>query len=157
MRTIATIGLLMLLTSMPAKAAALEQYLIDQLTCLRQPDPTPVLYSLKSSGRIGESVARGDSISCWELSPPIELEGIQFTHICAAHDEPFVIDTFPEFYWRGPGTSSGVRISLLTKASQQVLQPWREETLSGAIFDNSETRIHPASLVEGLTEVGCGR
>ena len=87
--------------------------------------PTPILLYLNKHKRI--DLDHGDAIdnhTCWAIKAPLAVRGMEFTDICAGHEDALFIELFPRLYYRGPGTSGGTGFELVTKAPQADVLAW---------------------------------
>jgi hypothetical protein len=136
-------------------------HLVRQLACTAAPDPTPILLYLNKHKRIDlDHGDRIDSETCWAIKPPLAVRGMEFTHICAGHEDALFIELFPRLYYRGPGTSAGTGFELVTKVPQADLLAWVKANVAtdhDASGDaKSKLKIGKPSFVDsGVTELGC--
>jgi len=134
---------------------AFVDHAIRQIACAYPPDPTATLISLNKTKRIKKG-ERADSETCWGLGPPLRIEGVAFTHICASAEDPLLIELFPRLYYRGPGTSAGTGLRLVTNEERPAVEDWlmriRERA---AIKGETKIQIGEPSFVKGKTEVSC--
>ena len=103
-----------MLSASVSMAAEPISVIIDELRCFHEPDVTDALEALLDEGFLVGDFEGYDSISCWPLREPIRLHGIDFTRLCASNSDTEIIKAHAEIYWRGPGTSPGTGIALLT-------------------------------------------
>ena len=136
-------------------------YLLRQLACTAGPDPTPILLYLSKDKRI--DLDRGDRIdseTCWAIKPPLQVRGMEFTDICAGHEDALFIELFPRLYYRGPGTSAGTGFELVTNASRPEVLAWVKSNVA-ADYDGSDeakSRLQigePSFVGSGVTELRC--
>lgn len=127
--------------------------IVEQLACEAEPDPLPALLALMEEERLDlEDALRADSTTCWALTPPIEAGEMTFSHICAAAEDPALIEEYPDLFWRGPGTSPGNELTLVTPADEESVQAWAME----AYPDGSPAyNVNPSYRFEGATELSC--
>lgn len=145
-------ALLAPVTTLAAEPQELSDGIAQLLLCGRHPDPTALLTLLERTGRISVGEAIGaDSINCWDVHPPIELDGVSFGGVCASNPEPLSIAAFPQFYWRGPGTSPGASVSLVTtSATTEDLAAWSASFLG----EHHHATVDAAYVLDG-NEVSC--
>jgi hypothetical protein len=141
----------------PAFAQEFDQVfadsLLEQLSCKADPDPTAVLLYLNKTKRITlDGGDKSDSETCWPIRPQLRLAKMNFTHICASAEEPLLLYLFPRLYWRGPGTSAGTGLRLITEASIEVLKPWAASALG-----NGPYQIDEAVSQSGKSEISCNK
>jgi hypothetical protein len=131
--------------------SAFEGHVLRQLACKSDPDPTLALLFLVKHSRIqmdaGDKV---DSETCWTIEPDLELAGASFSDICASAENPFLIKQFPQLYWRGPGTSAGTGLRLVTAMSLEATRDWAKRVLGEGPY-----QVDHASWQDGKTEVSC--
>lgn len=146
---LATLAWLFALT--PTMAAALDEHVLAQLACQKVPDATYALIALERGGRIQSATATlMDSATCWPIGPALDLAGISFSEICASAEDALLIELFPDFYYRGPGTSPGISLALVTEASVADATEWAAAHLEGDRY-----RIEESYRVEGSVEISC--
>jgi hypothetical protein len=139
----------------------LVDYLLRQLACTAAPDPTPIVLYLNKHKRIElDGGNRIDSETCWSIKPPLGVRGMEFTHICAGHEDALFIELFPRLYYRGPGTSGGTGFELVTKAPQTEVLAWAKTNVAadydGSDDAKSKLKIGKPSFVEsGVSELRC--
>ena len=140
-------------TTAAAQAAdsAFEEHLLKQLSCKSDPDPTAVLLFLSKTKRIvldkGDKI---DSETCWSVEHELTVAGAVFSHVCASAEDPLLIYLFPELYWRGPGTSAGTGLRLVTDMDLDALRGWATKELGDGPY-----QVEPASSTNGASEVFC--
>jgi hypothetical protein len=140
---------------------SLVDYLLPQLACKAAPDPTPIVLYLNKHKRIElDGGNRIDSETCWAIRPPLAVRGMEFTHICAGHEDALFIELFPRLYYRGPGTSAGTGFELVTKAPEADVLAWVKTNVAtdydGSDDANSKLKIGKPSFVDsGVTELRC--
>ena len=102
-----------------------EEHLIEALQCKQIPNPTTFLAFLakrqyiKLSERIDV-----DSTSCWKLKRPFVAKGLPISGVCAAVEDGLTFHLYPDLYWRGPGTSPGTFVQVITTAPRPVVDAW---------------------------------
>jgi hypothetical protein len=134
-----------------AEEQAFADHLLKQLSCTNDPDPTATLLYLNREKRIRLDDGEGmDSETCWAVEPAIEIQGVRFTHICGSAEDGLLIDLFPRFYWRGPGTSAGTGLRLITDLSEAALKAWAKEGLGDGPYHVRDAQFH-----EGKREISC--
>jgi hypothetical protein len=152
---------LLLASSTPALAQEAGQNFIDhlqrQIICQSAPDPTPSLFYLSRSKRIdAKKGQRIDNATCWVIYPPLKIDGVSFTNICASADDPLLVDLFPTFYYRGPGTSPGTGMRLVTNDDEKTVDDWLERAKARlGVKGETELDIGEPTLVKGKTEISC--
>lgn len=136
-----------------AQSTAFEDHVIQQLACLRRPNPTPTITHLVRSRLIDLKNQQGyDSISCWKLSKPFRLKGLPITAVCAYEDDDLIKQQHPGYYWRGPGTSPGVQLTIVTSATPNAARQWWAK--AGDLYAKSP-EFEASSFYDGLTEISC--
>lgn len=157
----ATLAIVLVTLISPAAAAqrvatvaegdtAAAQSIAQQMVCTERPNPTPVLRYFVKRGliRVKEMVGQ-DSISCWKLKRAFDLNGLPITGICAYEDDPLVLALDPDFYWRGPGTSPGVRLDVVTDAPRPAIEAWAAK----AYVDPKQ--IETTDILNGTALISC--
>ena len=140
---------------------SLVDYLLPQLACKAAPDPTPIILYLNKHKRIDLDHGEGiDNHTCWAIKAPLAVRGMEFTDICAGHEDALFIELFPRLYYRGPGTSGGTGFELVTKVPQADVLAWVKTNVTpdyDASGDGkSKLEIGKPSFVEsGVTELSC--
>jgi hypothetical protein len=138
----------------PAAASSpFESNLIEQLACQKRPNPTPILTHLMRNKYIRLEEKDGyDSISCWKVVKPLSVRGLPVVGVCAYEEDDLVVNQHPGYYWRGPGTSPGVQITLVTSVNPNVASSWWKETTEQI---KVTPEIEKSSFFDGMTEVSC--
>ncbi|RWK37903.1 hypothetical protein [Mesorhizobium sp.] len=132
---------------------AFAEHLIHQLTCKHAPDPTATLLYLNKSKRINLDRGEGaDSETCWAIRPQLEVKGATFTHICASAEDRLLLDLFPRLYWRGPGTSAGTGLRLVSGEDTATIKDWIKRTITA---DETKLEVGEPTFVDGRTEISC--
>jgi hypothetical protein len=128
-----------------------------QIICRSPPDPTPMLFYLSKRKRLDlKKGQRVDSETCWAIRPPVALDGVTFTYVCASSEDPLLIELFPLLYYRGPGTSPGTGIRLVTNDDEAAVDAWIERAKSRlGLPGETKLDIGEPTLVEGKTEISC--
>jgi hypothetical protein len=145
----------------PAPAQDAGQNFIDhlqrQIICQSAPDPTPTLLYLSRNRRLdAKKGRRTDGETCWTIYPPLKIDGISFTHICASTEDPLLIELFPLLYYRGPGTSPGTGMRLVTEADESAVDDWLERTkVRLNVTGETEIDIGEPTFGAGKTEIAC--
>lgn len=130
-----------------------EDMIVEEIACLRAPDPTPVLRRLLDEGRMSvEEPIMADSVSCWAFPVPVTIGSVDFSHVCASHEDPIVIEQYPTLYFRGPGTSAGTGIGLVAGAPPETIERWAGGRLPD---DAGGYTIEPSAMIDGGTEITC--
>lgn len=132
-------------------------HLLRQIICRSLPDPTATLLYLSRNGRIdAKKGERVDSETCWSIRPSLKIDGITFTHICASAEDPLLIELFPRLYYRGPGTSPGTGLRLVTNEDEAAVDEWIERARNRlGIGTDTKLDIGEPSFVKGKTEISC--
>jgi hypothetical protein len=104
----------MILSASVSMAAEPVSVVIDELRCFHMPEVTGALEALHDEGFLVGKFQGIDPMSCWPLREPIRIHGIDFTRLCAGHEDPRVIQAHPDLYWLGPGLRRSTSIALLT-------------------------------------------
>ena len=144
-----------------AQAPEVGQSFIDhvqrQIICQSPPEPTAALFYLSRNKRIdAKKGKRVDSETCWMIYPPLKIDDVAFTDICASADDPLLSELFPLFYYRGPGTSPGTGLRLITKDDEAAVDNWLERAKT-RLGSPGETKldIGAPTFVAGKTEISC--
>ena len=152
---------IVLAISMPAAAQEVGQNFVDhlerQIICQAAPDPTPALFYLSRNKRIdAKKGQRASNETCWAIYPPLKIDGVSFTDICASADDPLVVDLFPTFYYRASGTSPGTGLRLVTNDDEKTVDDWLERAKARlGIKGETELDIGEPTLAKGKTEISC--
>ncbi|WP_162914315.1 hypothetical protein [Taklimakanibacter lacteus] len=154
---------LILIAGFPCSSLALAEdgafvdHAARQIACAYPPDPTATLLFLNKTRRIDlKKGARQDSETCWNIHPPLTLEGLGFTHVCASAEDPLLISLFPLLYYRGPGTSPGTGIRLVTDADRSAVDDWGKRIKERvAVAGDTKLAIGAPTFADGKTEVSC--
>jgi TPR repeat protein len=138
----------------PAAASSpFESNLIEQLACQKRPNPTPILTYLMRNKYIRlEEMDGYDSVSCWKVVKPLSVRGLPVVGVCAYEEDDLVVSQNPGYYWRGPGTSPGVQITLVTSANADAASTWSKKTTEQI---KVAPEIEKSSFFDGMTEVSC--
>lgn len=151
--TVLVLGASTAVFSQEAQEKAFAEHLIRQLACKHAPDPTATLLYLNKSKRINLDRGEGaDSETCWVVRPPLEVRGATFTHICASAEDRLLLDLFPRLYWRGPGTSAGTGLRLVSDEDTATIKDWIKRTIAA---DETKLEIGEPTFVDGRTEISC--
>jgi hypothetical protein len=128
-----------------------------QIICRSPPDPTPTLFYLSKHKLIDlKNGQRTDSETCWAIRPPVEMDGVAFTYVCASSEDPLLIELFPLLYYRGPGTSPGTGMRLITDAEESTVDAWLDRAKARlGLPGETKLDLGEPSLVSGKTEVSC--
>jgi hypothetical protein len=132
-------------------------HLERQIICQSPPDPTPTLLYLSRNRHIdAKKGARTDSETCWTIYPPLAIDGVAFTHICASAEDPLLIELFPLLYYRGPGTSPGTGLRLITDDDETKVDDWLERAKARlGLGEDTKLDIGEPTFVKGKTEISC--
>jgi len=147
--------------STPALAQDVGQSFIDhlqrQVICQSPPEPTPTLLYLSRNRHIdAKKGQRTDGETCWTIYPPLEIDGISFTHVCASSEDPLLVELFPLLYYRGPGTSPGTGLRLVTNDDESAVDNWIERAKARlGLPAETELDIGEPTFVKGKTEISC--
>jgi hypothetical protein len=148
-------------TPVSAPAQEVGQNFIDhlarQIVCQSPPDPTPTLLYLSRNRHIdAKKGQRTDSETCWIIYPSLKIDGIGFTHVCASAEDPLLIELFPLLYYRGPGTSPGTGLRLVTDADEAAVDDWLERSKARlGLSGETKLDIGEPTFVAGKTEISC--
>lgn len=158
-------ALLVLLSAIgsPISAPAQEvgqnfiDHLARQIICQSPPDPTPTLLYLSRNKHIdAKKGQRTDSETCWIIYPPLKIDGIDFTNVCASAEDPLLIELFPLLYYRGPGTSPGTGMRLVTNDDEAAVDNWIERAKARlGLGGETKLDIGEPTFVKGKTEISC--
>jgi hypothetical protein len=138
-------------------SASFIDHLLRQITCQYRPEPTATLLYLSRNKHIdARKGERVDGETCWKIYPPLEIDGIAFTHVCASSEDPLLIELYPLLYYRGAGTSPGSGLRLVTGEDEAAVDDWLERAktrigLAGA----TKLDIGAPTFVAGKTEISC--
>lgn len=124
------------------------------MSCRAAPKPTPVLLQLIQSGVIVQRPDQvADSVSCWRVTRPLTLRGLPVSGVCAFDEEPTPQALRMGLYRRGPGTSPGTQLAVLTPLHPGEARQWVASSKIGRprVGENPEYRDVP-----GKSEVSCG-
>ncbi len=137
----------------PLTKEILEEHITRELSCWRKPpNPTPTLVALVQSKLIRPSEQKGyDSISCWSLKGRFSVSGMPVGGVCAYEEDELIRALHPGYYWRGPGTSPGVQLSLISSWPVEKVKAWAKSYLAPA----GKYRIQPSDGVLRGTELSC--
>ena len=144
-----------------ASAQDVGQNFIDhlqrQIICQSAPDPTPTLLYLSRNRRLdAKKGTRTDNETCWTIYPPLKIDGVGFTHVCASSEDPLLIELFPLLYYRGPGTSPGTGMRLITDADESAVDDWIERAKARlGLAAETELDIGEPTYAKGKTEISC--
>jgi hypothetical protein len=128
-----------------------EDHLLKQLSCKSDPDPTAILLFLNKTKRISlDKGDKADSETCWSVEPALTVRGAAFSHVCASAEDALLIYLFPKLYWRGPGTSAGTGVRLVTDMDLDALRGWAKQELGDGPY-----QVESASSADGASEVSC--
>jgi len=142
-------------TEHPINVEDLAQHIIDQLACRETPTPLFAFLAMQRLGKISPSERVGfDSISCFRVHGGLEINGLLFTSICGFDESSLSRQLFPEFLWRGPGTSPGQFISLGTDANFANVASWYLQTLGSPNLLSQAVRSENTTFGD-RTEVIC--
>jgi hypothetical protein len=128
-----------------------------EIICRSPSDPTATLLYLSRNRHIdAKKGQRIDSETCWVIYPPLEIDELAFTHICASAEDPLLIELFPLLYYRGPGTSPGTGLRLVTNEDEAAVDDWLERAKK-RLGMSGETKldIGEATFGGGKTEISC--
>ncbi|MGE0240865.1 MAG: hypothetical protein AB7F09_16640 [Parvibaculaceae bacterium] len=136
---------------------AFTDHLQRQIICQSAPDPTATLLYLSRKKRIdAKKGERADSETCWKIYPVLKIDGVGFMHVCASAEDPLLIELFPLFYFRGPGTSPGTGLRLVTTDAEAAVDDWLERAKERlGIKGDTRLDIGEASSGAGKTEISC--
>lgn len=153
--------ILMIVVPVSARAQGDDDHFIDhavrQIACAYPPDPTAMLLYLNKTKHIDlKKGERIDSETCWSLRPPLAIEDVSFTHMCASAEDPLLIELFPRLYYRGPGTSAGTGLRLITDAERPALDEWTKRINERALVKGDTKLVVGApTFAQGKAEVSC--
>jgi hypothetical protein len=125
------------LTTAAAEARELPfaEAVLEHMRCDRAPTPTPFFIAIDKAGRLDKDQSFGaDSVSCYPIIGGVTIGGMEFDSICGFEEDKSV-PGWSDFFYRGPGTSPGQRMSLQTRAPQSELQIWAREYVGGPKVD----------------------
>ncbi|MGV8988181.1 MAG: hypothetical protein ACOH2H_18070 [Cypionkella sp.] len=126
----------------------LEQNLVEQLRCSQQPDPLFAFLALEKLGKIKASEMVGiDSMSCFRIDGGVDINGMHFDSICGYDANEQDQKLYPQFLWRGPGTSPSQFISLGSSADFKSVANWYIDTFQS-------TRLLSQSIISEHTSFG---
>jgi hypothetical protein len=122
---------------------------LKALSCDEPVEPADTLKELAVKGFIDvRSGMKADSATCWSLSPAYRIDGLEFSSVCAASEDPSMIKRYPELFWRGPGTSAGTFIAFGTRADKAAIANWmsRSGVYEDRLFSPSISSEDPSEL-----------
>ncbi len=128
-----------------------------QIICQSPPNPTATLLYLSRNKHIdAKKGQRTGSETCWTIYPPLKIDGIAFTNICASAEDPLLAELFPLLYYRGTGASPGTGMRLITNDDETAVDNWLESA-KARLGLGEETRldIGEPTFVKGKTEISC--
>lgn len=125
--------------------------IIDQLRCAVDPNALPAIAYLAKRRLIDlRKNIGGDSVSCFALRRPYELDGLPVIGICGSSEDGLVHALWPDVFYRGPGTSPGVLLSIATTAPLATVSRW------ASTHGIPAYTIGESAWFEGAIEVECG-
>jgi hypothetical protein len=128
---------------------------VENLSCQRDPDATYLLYYLEQREIIDPSKAiKWDSMSCFPTSK-LTIDGLSVKYVCASTESAATRELFPQFYWRGPGTSPGVIMSLLSDASPSEIETWWEKIDVVGSPNIELSKDNDIIGIEAVSEIRC--
>ena len=118
-----------MLPRLTAQDTSFEDAIIAQLRCDAEPTPLPFFAALDRAGRLETGTQLGfDSVSCYPITGGITLRGMTFDVICGFEENPDLAG-WSDYFYRGPGTSPGQSLSLLSLSSEAQMRDWVRATL----------------------------
>ncbi|TKW67461.1 MAG: hypothetical protein DI616_07405 [Paracoccus denitrificans] len=79
---------------------------VDQLECLTEPDPTPVLRAMMNHGLIhADERIDTETFSCFPIPGGISLGGINANSVCGGVVDEAIADANPDLYQRSSQTN----------------------------------------------------
>lgn len=133
--------------SVPALAAEPISIIIDELRCQHRPEVTEALEALHADGFLIGDFEGMSGRSCWPLREPIRIHGVDFTRLCAQHEDRNVIQAHPDIYWPPPGLGPNTSIALLTRDKNA-------NSLRGS-FGSKDVYIEPDEFYEDEIAIRC--
>jgi hypothetical protein len=118
--------------------------------CQRAPNALPVAayFAQKKLIKLDRNVG-GDSVSCWQLSRSFNLKGLSVIGFCASTEDPLTRALWPDVFYRGPGTSPGILLSVSTELPLAAVQSWaHKHGIEAKLVGKSD-------WFDGLTQVEC--
>lgn len=115
-------------TDRPFLDGVMSRFLLDQLRCQQTPHPTPALtYVARTRAiRFKDHEDYGRS-SCWKLSRPLNVAGLEVAGICASMDNTRVQAGALGHGVGKPDRSPGLSIAIATAASPAQTSAWVRE------------------------------
>lgn len=133
----------------------LERHIVKQLQCNETPDPILSFLAFEKLGKIRTSEMIGyDSISCFKIHGGFMVNGLTLTSVCGYSNSSLEQQLFPDFLWRGPGTSPFQFISFGTQANFETVSGWYQRTFNGVKLLNQAIKTEHTSLGDS-TEIQC--
>lgn len=138
----------------PRRADSLESQILEELSCGRLPNPSPIFETLRQAGKVSFDANEGaDSTTCFRIKGGLPMGGVTFTSVCGFEEDDAIRAQYPGLYHRGPGTSPGQFISFGTAEKEPIVRDWYKANLDPAKIDKA---ISSRFMELGAsTEVGC--
>jgi hypothetical protein len=138
----------------PFTADGIEGEILNQLRCQTPPHPTSIFEKLRELGKISYTENVGfDGMSCFQIAGDLEVAGITFTSICGYEEDEAIHAQYPDLYYRGRGTSPGLRISFGTNVSESALIAWYKANLNPALIESGIDSMY--TNLDTAFDVGC--
>jgi len=125
-------------------------HVIAQMQCAIKPYPvTFAAYLAKRSLIVLKDNIGADSTSCWKLNGTYDLSGLPVSRLCVSEDDPFMVALYPDIFYRGPGTSPGTQLILITSLNEEDAKAW------AAANNIASSAVTPSIYVEGQVDITC--
>ena len=106
-----------------------EAGIVEQLRCDVAPAPLPFFAAIDQAGRLEiDSRVGYDSTSCYTIAGGMKVRGMEFDVICGFEEDQSIAN-WSDYFYRGPGTSPGQSLSLLSLSSEAEMLAWARDTL----------------------------
>lgn len=119
----------LLIAPVGAREVSFEDGIVEQLRCDADPTPLPFFAAIDQTGRLETDNQLGyDSVSCYPIAGGITVRGMTFDVICGFEEDQSIAG-WSDYFYRGPGTSPGQSLSLLSLSSEAEMLAWVRDTL----------------------------
>lgn len=117
----------------------LDDFIIEQLRCVRDPDATRVFIALAVRGEIDLRQNDGmDGIACYSLTDDYTVDGLPVQRICGIERESLDWKLFPSLYDYVPGTFPPEVFEVYSNTPKPVLSDWLSERGLNAVIVETE-------------------
>lgn len=126
---IGAVAALLLAAPAGAREVSFEAGIVEQLRCDVDPAPLPFFAAIDQAGRLEIDSRIGyDSVSCYTITGGMTVRGMTFDMICGFEEDQSIAN-WSDYFYRGPGTSPGQSLSLLSLSSEAEMLAWARDTL----------------------------